>query len=303
MEQEACSGGCDGGLCVEAAVLTPMGYVRVRDLADCGAGCELWDGGGWSHVHFGAVRHVEGVKVDFSNGMSVTCDAQQCFRVRGADEYGLPLECDMRAIDLMDTDVLVAWNYPVIYHAIDVGTCDMGVPYIHGCWAIGDTWIGAHPAGAVSRRPRDFVPVGRDLSTRLRWLEGVMDTRGVTSSSYSGIAMLLKCSRYDFLRDMQIMLTTLGAASGVAPDGEGMWRLQVLPADVQALRGIGFAPRRLWLGGGLDASVARQQVAVKVAQVTPRGACEVVSIAGDCMVDGIMARQLRAPTGPRCSSV
>jgi ribonucleoside-diphosphate reductase alpha chain len=106
------------------------------------------------------------------------------------------------------------------------------------------------------------------VKARLEWLAGYLDADGSVCHNGDNQSLQVKSIDYDFLKNVQMMLGTLGVSAKLkqvevdrvvlmpANDGTGeekeynakaAWRLMINSIDVQKLMGIGFIPNRLEL--------------------------------------------------------
>ena len=117
--------------------------------------------------------------------------------------------------------------------------------------------------------PKFFVPLEYSLNTKLRWLEGYLDGDGCILRN-NGIKNVQAASIHlDFLRQVLLLLQTLGVYSSIGvvhestwrkmPDGKGgkkeyeckkTYRLGIDATGLQTLISLGFAPKRLDISNG-----------------------------------------------------
>ncbi len=111
-----------------------------------------------------------------------------------------------------------------------------------------------------------MVPINYSKDTKLGWLEGFCDADSCISKNTkkSATALQLSNTEYDFLKDIQLLLTTLGINSNIRlgqdertvllPDGKGGMKyydckkcyvLYITCASTKKLVKMGFSPNRL----------------------------------------------------------
>ncbi|KAJ3371249.1 hypothetical protein GGF31_003428 [Allomyces arbusculus] len=118
--------------------------------------------------------------------------------------------------------------------------------------------------------PKFSVPMGCDLDTRLRWLEGYCDGDGcaMLCEETSSYTIQMSSIEFDFLDNVRLMLQTMGidaklqvvhkARKTILPNGLGgkaeydcsaCYRLLLTGVHVHQLYELGFRPKRLDLTG------------------------------------------------------
>lgn len=122
-----------------------------------------------------------------------------------------------------------------------------------------------------------FVPLDGAIEDRLEWFAGLVDADGTAVSSDNNVQLQLTSVNREFLREVQLMLTTLGVSAKVTqaaeaglrpmPNGKGgvadyqcqdVWRLLVSSTDVATLCELGFKPNRVELAGNAPQRDARR---------------------------------------------
>ena len=282
----------------ETLLLTRHGY---RCAGEIPLGSSLWDGAEWRVLcslpeedHSGMVRLV------LDNGLGVRCGESQTLSVRGVTEQGRATTQLTAASALVPGAMLSAWSLPIVSEVSEAEALPLA--YVQGCWAVGDVWLGRLPAGIVLQRDKSFVPSGHDVATRLRWLEGVLDTNARVSRPRGNMEVRLVDDRPQFLRDVQLLLSTLGVLSSVgtvesgvetpAAAGENSSRYLTLGAfEIRVLRGLGLGCRRLWLNDlptSISSSITAK--AVRVAQVAREvgTGCVVLHGVQACVANGVL---------------
>lgn len=113
----------------------------------------------------------------------------------------------------------------------------------------------------IKTREKTFVPINYSINTKLTWLAGFVDGDGhlsITKSSGKG-SIEIGSIELQFLKDIQLMLSTLGCISGVKLgekahkkmikgkeyECKDIYRLTITSNDVIKLIKLGFAPKRI----------------------------------------------------------
>jgi ribonucleotide reductase class II len=266
-------------------VLTKDGYQPIETLV--GREVEVWNGFEWSSVKPAITgRQQPLVDVLLSSGQSLTCTPYHEFVV-AIDYTGMSRR--VKAKDLLPGMKLAKHEYPVVEIGEDHPTAytqgfisgDGMNGYKHLCLYspkfcclarlggrhkeldtgkdLMNVWFDFDPL------PKEFVPEGWSVKSRLDWFAGLLDADGtvlVEGGTQLGSINL------DFLLRVQRMLTTLGTASKVIsankagmrgmPDGKGgtkeyycqdCFRLCIGSAEMQHLVSLGLKTERLKLSG------------------------------------------------------
>ena len=280
--------------CVPAGtrLLTRRGYRCIEDLV--GVETEAWNGEEWSLVTpavTGRGKHI--VRVHLSDGTSLNCtdDHEWClFTGRRKTP-----EVRVKASMLRPGDQLSKYDMPVI----EAGA-SLPHAYTHGFWC-GDRETEDAGRKVVSLygvkkgllsfleherttqptvhdllrvvltkdMPDKFVvPTGASMRSRLEWLAGLLDSDGNVVRQESSRAAQVSSVNPEFLKEVRLMLTTLGVQAKVhfkreggarmLPDGRGglreydvqdEHRLLICAEDVWRLMQLGMQTHRLDLCG------------------------------------------------------
>lgn len=303
-------------LCVaeDTLVLTDKGHVEIKDLV--GKKVNVWNGEEWSEVEVVKTgENQELITVTLSDGSYLVCTPYHKFYIQ--DDYDAKPR-EVRAAELQEGDKLIKFKLPVLNHD---GLPDFPYAYTHGFFCGDGTYeVGDKPRISLygekkllvdffdKRRevnpedshgrlnvklPLDIaakytVPHGYSLSSKLRWLEGLFDADGTVSRNGENESLQLCSIRVDFLREVKLLLQTLGVNSKVTfnvdrkvallPDGCGgykeyvtqpSWRLLISSSALVNLIDLGFSPKRLKVTRRAPQRNAEQFV--KVESVTPAG--------------------------------
>lgn len=302
-------------LCVapETKILTEVGYVPIAELE--GESVNIWNGEEWSTVD--VVKTGEDqkiIKVSTDSGYEVECTPYHKFYVFTG--YGKP--CKMvRAHELKEGDKLIKFDLPVIE-----GEKEMKDAYVNGffsgdgCEHKGDQfvylyhdkrklehmfeggseWYYDEKQNRQIKKYRGlknkfFVPTqDYTISSRLEWLAGYLDADGCIYRNGTNEAITCASVELEFLKEIQLMLQTLGVSSKIkhameegyrmmpANDGTGelkeFWcqdvhRLLITSCDSYKLLSLGLKFNRLKINKRLPQRDAKRFV--KVTSVKDEG--------------------------------
>lgn len=262
----------------DTEILTSEGYRRIDSLV--GQNVKVWNGFEWSTVAPQVTGYNQPmVTVTLSSGQRLRCTEAHRFVTVAAD--GSPVS--VLAKDLRVGAKLIKTEMPVISSGESApyaysqgflsgdGTDGSRVFSLYEpkymCASRLDASIGSECNGRRYVRlnfephAKDFVPFGWDLTSRLDWLAGLLDSDGTELKE--GGAQISSVDE-TFLLDTQKMLTTLGVTSKVRlshpemkkslPDGRGgerdyscqrCYRLIIGAAQMQKLKSLGLRCERL----------------------------------------------------------
>jgi ribonucleoside-diphosphate reductase alpha chain len=288
-------------LCVapETMILTKNGYQKISDLV--GQVVDVWNGEEWSAVTISKTSDKSRlVRVNFSDGTFLECTEYHKFHLQIG--YGSKTEIKPTT-DLVPGDRLIKWTPPApvefedsedfsypYTHGFFCGdgtyhSTYSGFRTIPGVSLYGEkkklveyleirTMSGEEDAvGRLNVQlpydlPNKFkVPLRGTVKTRLDWFAGLCDADGHTQGcpgNPSQKSISVGSIHMNFLRDIQLMLHTLGVSSVIGllreagetelPDGKGgkkmfetqtCWRLVVSALGVETLINAGFTTHRL----------------------------------------------------------
>jgi ribonucleotide reductase beta subunit family protein with ferritin-like domain len=291
--------------CVSAntKIMTENGYSRIIDLHD--KNIKVWNGKQFAKTKVVYTGDSELHRIELSNGMYLDCTPEHKWFIRKGNKFH-PEQCRMEKIftkDLLIGDIISNYELPV------VDTKDPNLfknPYIHGFFCGDGTYVNKYPSidlyGAKKdllpyfgidddkvqqtdpRRLRFYitnkinkqkydVPINYSTNTKLEWFEGYCDSDGCISNNAKKTATAIQITSInrDFLRDVQLMLTTLGINTNIKigkkeceklmPDGkEGqklytckeIYVMYVTCSSVKKLMDLGFSPKRLQIKSDLN---------------------------------------------------
>lgn len=239
-------------LCVapEVQILTDKGYFPISDLE--GQSVNVWNGKEWSEVEVVKTgTNQKLVTVSTSSGQTIDCTEYHKFYV--AENYSGKTRMK-RAFELKEGDKLIKFELPVIQ-----GEDDLDMAYTNGFFTgdgfvankTGNSFIDLYGEkqklvneidGVVSwttYEPSDrmrayvkglkdkfFVPgANYTVESRLNWLAGFVDADGTIARNGTNESLQMTSIEYEFMREVQLMLQTLGVTS----------KIQTIPAHVGSL--------------------------------------------------------------------
>jgi ribonucleotide reductase alpha subunit len=277
-KNENCRNACVSG---ETEILTSNGYYRIDSLLE--KTVDVWNGFEWSSVTPKITGHnKEMVTVHLSSGQSIRCTPEHTFWL-ATDYKGNKKE--QKAAELQIGDKLIKTQMPVIYEGRDFknaytqgfvsGDGMDGYKFFelydtkYMCESRLDIRIGAenkkegkkHVTLTFDALPKNFVPFSWNLSSRLNWMAGILDSDG--TELREGGSQISSVDK-QFLLDIQKMLTTMGVVTKVTlgmkagmrmlPDGHGgrklypckdSYRLLIGAVQIQELKELGMKCERL----------------------------------------------------------
>jgi len=288
-------------LCVapETMILTKNGYQKISDLV--GQVVEVWNGEEWSAVTISMTSHKSRlVRVNFSDGTFLECTEYHKFHLQIG--YGSNTEIKPTT-NLVPGDRLIKWTppNPVEFEDTEDFSYPYTHGFFCGDGTYHSTYAGFKTIPTVSlygekkklvehlevrtmsgqedasgrlnvQLPYDLhnkfkVPLRGTVKTRLDWFAGLCDADGHTQGcpgNPTQKSISVGSIHMNFLRDIQLMLHTLGVSSTIGllheagerelPDGKGgkktfdtqaCWRLVVSALGVETLINAGFVTHRL----------------------------------------------------------
>jgi len=288
-------------LCVapETMILTKNGYQKISDLF--GQVVDVWNGEEWSAVTISKTSDKSRlVRVNFSDGTFLECTEYHKFHLQVG--YGSKTEIKPTT-NLVPGDRLIKWTppNPVEFEDTEDFSYPYTHGFFCGDGTYHSTYSGFKTIPAVSlygekkklvkhlevrtmsgeedasgrlnvQLPYDLhnkfkVPLRGTVKTRLDWFAGLCDADGHTQGcpgNHSQKSISVGSIHMNFLRDIQLMLHTLGVSSVIGllheagerelPDGKGgkkmfetqmCWRLVVSALGVDTLINAGFVTHRL----------------------------------------------------------
>ena len=284
-------------LCVspETKILTSSGYYPISELE--GEEIEIWNGREFSLTK--VIKTGENqklIKINFSNGQSIECTKYHKFYVqkgynRGTGKNKLIIE-EKRANELKVDDKIIKYKTPLIDFEEDFedaytqgffsgdGCCYKGknhidlygeknllVPYLKGrlIGNYSDTQ-NRHRFSISDSYTKFEVPTRYSIESKIKWLEGLCDSDGTLCRNGDTQSVQIGSIEKEFLKEIHLMLQTLGIQSKVTlnveegmrilPDNKGQgnskeyfcqtaYRLLIGADGLRTLQDLGFSPKRL----------------------------------------------------------
>jgi ribonucleotide reductase beta subunit family protein with ferritin-like domain/intein/homing endonuclease len=283
--------------CVSAntKILTDDGYYNICELEN--KFVNVWNGKQFSNVQIKYTGNQSIYKVTLSNGMELDCTDGHKWLIRTGNQKH-PERCLNEKIEtknLKNGFVLTDFELPVIKCT---NPNEFKNPYIHGFFCGDGSHCNNYPIiylyGEKRKllphfnpkniqkkknpirfyitdkinKPKYEVPVNYSVKTKLEWLAGYADADGCINLNKQKDATSIQITSInkDFLKDVQLMLTTLGILSSIKlnhksekrllpkNDGTGdyayynckdIYVLYITTKNVNKLILLGFCPRRL----------------------------------------------------------
>lgn len=279
----------------ETKILTDKGHYMIKNFIN--KKINVWNGKKFSEVEVKYTGNQSLYKVELSNGMDLDCTEGHKWLIRTGNQKH-PESCQLSRIETKDlkiNDVVFNYNLPIL-NCEDPDKFDN--PYIHGFFCGDGSYCNKYPIIYLYgekkelfdffevdkfstkqdritfyitnkiNKPKYDVPINHSLNTKLRWLEGYLDADGCISYNQKRDAtsiQVISINHY-FLKDVQLLLTTLGIMSNIKHNCKSIKRL--LPKNdgsneydfynckdnfvlyiscksVNSLITLGFAPKRL----------------------------------------------------------
>lgn len=267
-------------------ILTDKGYVRIDSVVD--QKVTIWNGTRWSEVEVAITGHHQKLlKVNLSDGTELTCTPTHEWLIADGN-YSNIKEVRKKAMDLEPGDRLTKYTMPVTLSGVSYPAayshgfyCGDGFDYAdrQRAWLYGPKIdLTARLDGVrgniindrasfeftVEMPPKFQVPLNGDLESRLKWLAGLLDADGTVLQNPNSVCLQLGSIHLDFLRDIRLMLTTMGVQAKITvaieagdrplPDGRGGsalypcqkgYRLLINAVDTARLVNLGLQTYRL----------------------------------------------------------
>ncbi len=273
-------------LCVtgDTYVLTDKGQYKIKDID--GSKVNVWNGFEWSKVLVKKTgENQDLVKVTLSNGVEIVCTPYHKFITKSGIR--------VPANELKTSDKLFKeFEFPIItqgktlhepytngfFTAEGCEYKDKRVLHIYGekyklinylKYQSISKFNGKRATAFINPlilEDKFFVPINYNIDSKLRWLEGLFDGDGTVSRNGENQSLQLSSNQLNFLREVRLLLQTLGIDSKITdlypegyrllPDGKGgkseyyclkTYRLLINSISTQKLLQLGFSPKRLLL--------------------------------------------------------
>ena len=278
-------------------IMTDKGYYNIKDLVD--QKVNIWNGAEFTDVEVKYTGNQSIYKVVLTNGMELDCTSGHKWLIRRGNLHH-PERCKMEKVETQDLtigDPIEKFTLPVIKMA---DPDEFMNPYMHGFFCGDGSYCNNYPVIILYDKKRDLlphfkynsfsndvkgerirfyiteyinkpkfeVPINYSIETKLRWLEGYVDADGCVNynKKRDSTSIQITSINFPFLKDIQLLLTTLGvnshtnivheARDTLLPknDGTGEYAmyscktcyvLYITGKSVTQLMNLGFKPKRL----------------------------------------------------------
>lgn len=279
-------------------ILTDKGYYNIKDLVE--QTVNIWNGNEFTEVQVKNTGAQAIYKVELSNGMELDCTSGHKWLIRKGNQLH-PERCKMERIEthsLTIGDVIDKYELPVVEMT---DPDEFMNPYMHGFFCGDGSYCNKYPIIYLYDKKMDLlphfkynsmstgkdnclkfyiteyinkekyaVPINYSINTKLRWLEGYVDADGCVNlnAKKDSTSIQIVSINLPFLKDVQLLLTTLGIHSNLKimreaiqkmlpkNDGTGEYALYnckkcfvlyITGTNVSHLMNLGFKPNRLEL--------------------------------------------------------
>ena len=280
----------------DTVILTDKGYHPIKSLANTEV--NVWNGKEFSTVTVLKTSDSSHIyKVLLDNGMELNCTDEHKWLMRTGNQRH-PESCKTERVftkNLCVGDVVANFKYPVV----DLKDPDeFRNPYTHGFFCGDGSYSNNYPTivlydptkkallehlatssystgnknGNIQcyvthkiNKDKYEVPLNYSIDTKLKWIAGLFDADACTNTSYSGHTSIQYSSiNYDFIKQVQLLLTTLGVhtiikcvrdtCTQLMPDGKGgqaeyeckpVYCMYITQHHVHEMVKLGFSPKRL----------------------------------------------------------
>ena len=276
-------------------IMTDKGYFNIDELEN--RFVNVWNGKQFSNVQVKYTGNQSIYKVTLSNGMELDCTDGHKWLIRTGNQKH-PERCLQEKIETKNLKkgfILSDYELPVIKYE---DPNEFKNPYIHGFFCGDGSYCNNYPMiylynekrkllphfkpKSIQKiknpirfyitdkinKPKFEVPINYSIKTKLEWLAGYVDADGCINLNKTKDATSIQIGSINksFLKDVQLMLTTLGILSNIKlnhkvekrllpkNDGTGDYAyynckdcfiLYITTKSVNKLILLGFCPRRL----------------------------------------------------------
>lgn len=300
----------------DTLILTDMGYFNIKSLVE--KKVNVWNGTEFSDVIVKKTSNSSRLyKVLLNNGMELDCTDEHKWLVRIGNPAH-PERCKIEKIftkNLKNGDIIGHFHYPVI-NCTDPD--EFRNPYTHGFFCGDGTYCNKYPTITLYcplkktllpylatssyscnnkqnkiicyithkiNKDKYYVPLNYSINTKLRWIEGLFDADAcIKISKQEHTSIQFTSINYTFIKEVQLLLTTLGVYSSIKcvrdvctqlfPDGNGgfneyncqpVYCMYITQYYVNKLEEIGFSPKRLQIN--TTNSIAQNNQLIRVVSV------------------------------------
>lgn len=265
-------------LCVspETKILTSQGYYEIKSLEN--QEVEVWNGDKFSKTTvLKTGENQELLKITFNNGSEIECTPYHKFYIfeeGGHSEY-YPKIRKLEAKELKPDMRLINSEFPVIRKGCD----SLAFPYENGLFSL----------NSDENMKKNTVPVNYNLDTKLRWLEGYVDSNGYVVHSDKLSSIEAVSINKKFIDNVKYLLQTLGCDPKITDSNEEhtrtlpndkhepklfncqkSYRILITSRDTALLVSLGFSPKRLKLSGIYPKNNTKRWTRVKNIEYTNR---------------------------------
>ena len=199
-------------------ILTDKGYYNIKDLVE--QTVNIWNGTEFTEVQVKNTGTQAIYKVELSNGMDLDCTSGHKWLIRNER---------IETQDLTIGDVIDEYALPVIKIDESISIED---PYTHG-------FLYEHDNETFT------VPINYNINTRIKWLEGCIDAVGNICVDITTQHIQIGSIQLSFLKDVQLLLTTLGVHSNIEKKETDDYVLSITGTNILHLINNGFMPKKM----------------------------------------------------------
>jgi ribonucleotide reductase beta subunit family protein with ferritin-like domain len=277
-------------------ILTDRGYYKIQDLENNYV--NVWNGNEFSNVQIKYTGNQAIYRVSLSNGMELECTPGHKWLLKSETDI-----LEVKTENLHIKNIIADYKIPVVDFSNDSENKDEMInPYTHGIFCEygfysdndkldpmikidleyddkilslirynsiveKDGFVSLNVKDCINRE-KYYVPINYSINTRLRWLEGIVDSCGFIhgTSNWDTVNCVFK-DKYEkpptlihiwnenmnFLKDIQLLLTTLGISSHIDNEvkfpynvnGKTIMSILVINrTNVKELMKLGFYPNK-----------------------------------------------------------
>jgi ribonucleotide reductase alpha subunit len=227
------------------------GYVQIDKVVQ--KEVTVWNGTEWSPgvVPRQTSRLSDFVRVQLSNGLTLDCTEYHKFLVNNLPPTSMVIvdqkSCQhVDAVMLKPGDRLLNFEYPVIEGGGNNHDGGHDETHYANGWTFGQNIL-----KSTSPHGTDVTIIFPDLvssvRTRVRWLNGLFDSIGKLVIIDHVATLMLFCKLADVLRDLQLLVSTLGATASTKDNV-----IKIRGQQLAKLLKLGFSTQYLLLGKTVD---------------------------------------------------
>jgi ribonucleoside-diphosphate reductase subunit M2 len=243
-------------------ILTDKGYFAIKNLENTKV--NVWNGIEFSNVQVKYTENQDIYKVTLSNGMELDCSPGHKWLIENNNNYE-----EIKTIDLKIDNILKNYDIPFIEFNNEDEFLN---PYLHGFFCGEGIYFNKSQFIYLYDKQKEYfsnfkydflenntnfidisnyinkeqyiVPINYNKDTRIRWLEGYIDSIGYVDTDTIKIFAI----NYKFLQDIQLMLTTLGIQTHIRENNnlelkKYTYFLYITENYINKLIDLGFSPK------------------------------------------------------------